>query len=350
MKDTFLQLIKSARFPLICLVVLAHSSLSSFDPVYFYNFSTGNIYNFITQGLSHNYTKIAVCCFFLFSGYLFFRGINSFSWSVFTQKWKNRIHTLLIPFICWNLIMVAAISTKNFIFGLFGHYSAEEMGPISLNHILDWFRAPIDFPLWFMEDLIFMVLITPALYLAIKKSPRWSLLVLLLIYASPLNPTHISMRAIFFFSLGAWCSITGFDILGFCRKYKVQSHILAAVTLLPAIFTNSMTCHEWTLRLFFPFGIMSFFNIIDSLTQGNAARTEKLQALSGSVFFIYAAHEIYILGWTKGVCLRLFGESLPAMYLRYFIVPALVLVICYVLYRIFNKFTPKTLSFLCGGR
>lgn len=346
----FSQLIKAARFPLICLVVLEHSPGTALCDVRWYDFSTGNVYNFVTQALSHNYTGIAVCCFFLFSGILFFRNSESFSWHWCLDKWKNRVHTLLIPFVCWNLIAVGAIAIKNLLFGFLGHYNPEEMGIVSLDHMLDWFRAPADFPLWFMEDLMAMVLIAPLTYLMVRKTKTVSLIILLLLYCSPLNPGHVLMRSIFFFSLGAWCSISKFDILGFCRRFRAPGHILAIATLLLATFTNSAPYHEWTLRLFLPFGIISFLNIIYNITSAHEAAQQHLEALSGSVFFIYAAHEIYILGWTKGLCLRIFGESLPAMYLRYFLVPAIVLAVCYILYRIFLKFTPKTLSFLCGGR
>jgi len=350
MNNNISDIIKPTRFPLICLVVLAHSPLTTLYPVRWNDFSSSNIYNFVVQGLSFNYARIAVCCFFFFAGLLYFRGMETFSWQWCLKKWKNRVNTLLIPFICWNLLMVAVIALKNLIFGIFGNYNLEEMEIVSLSHILDWFRYPVDFPLWFMEDLIFMVLTTPILYYIIKYLKGWTLILLLLIYASPWCPVHISMRAIFFFSLGAYCSLANFDVLYFCRKYKIPGHILAIVTFLLATFTNTSQCHEWTQRLFYPFGMISLLNIIDAITSSRVSAQNALNKLSASVFFIYAAHEIYILGWTKGICLRVLGESLPAMYIRYFLVPIIVVAVCYGLFRLLNKVVPKALSFMCGGR
>ena len=72
--------------------------------------------------------------------------------------------------------------------------------------------------------------------------------------------------------------------------------------------------------------------------------------LSSAVFFIYAAHEIYILGWTKGLLLRLMGESAFAVWCRYLLVPVIVLVICLCLYKVLNRIIPGALAFACGGR
>jgi len=350
MTNELSNVIKAARFPLICLVVLEHSPLTTLYPVRWNDFSSFNIYNFITQGLSFNYARIAVCCFFFFAGLLYFRGLGSFSWQWCFRKWKNRVHTLLVPFVCWNLLMVAAIAVKNLTLGVFGHYNPNEMEIVSWSHILDWFRIPVDFPLWFIEDLIFMVLISPILYFIIKYLKVMALVILLLIYASPWCPVYISMKSIFFFSLGAWCSLSDFDVLHFCRKFRIPGNIFAAGTLLLAIFTNDLPCHEWTQRLFFPFGIISFLNVIDTIIEGRASVQSALNKLSASVFFIYAAHEIYILGWTKGFCLRIFGESMPAMYLRYFLVPIIVIVVCYWFFLVLQRSMPRTMSILCGGR
>ena len=72
--------------------------------------------------------------------------------------------------------------------------------------------------------------------------------------------------------------------------------------------------------------------------------------LSQTVFFVYAAHEIFILGWVKGALLRVFGATLPSRWLVYFAAPMLTLAICLALFRIFKRLTPHVLAFACGWR
>ena len=50
---------------------------------------------------------------------------------------------------------------------------------------------------------------------------------------------------------------------------------------------------------FWAFGIISFLNLFDSIISDSKC-CKRLCVLSKYVFFIYAVHEIYILGWTKG--------------------------------------------------
>jgi len=351
MNDTkFLELIKTVRFPLICLVVFAHSIGFSFDPVKWMDFSSANVFSFVSQMISHNLAKIAVCQFFFFSGYLFFRNLVPDFWGWCLKKWKNRIHTLLIPFVAWNLIAVLAVVAKNLLFSLFGRYDASEMELVTSGNILDWFRIPADFPLWYMEDLMFMVLMAPVIYYAVRKFKVFALLLLVLAYVYPYEPGMISMRAIFFFGTGAYCSIRKVDVLDICRKIRIPCYVLAVITLMVSTLFNSAPNHEWIIRFFYPFGIVSFLNIMDSITSSNAVAKSRLQNLAESVFFVYAAHEVYILGWTKGLCLRVFGDSLAAQYARYFLVPVIVIFVTLAIYRILKKFFPRALSIVCGGR
>jgi fucose 4-O-acetylase-like acetyltransferase len=44
---------------------------------------------------------VSIPCFFMISGYLFFR---FFTFDQLTEKWKRRVQTLLIPYLCWNLL------------------------------------------------------------------------------------------------------------------------------------------------------------------------------------------------------------------------------------------------------
>ena len=86
------------------------------------------------------------------------------------------------------------------------------------------------------------------------------------------------------------------------------------------------------------------------MTENHPKREALLSALSASVFFIYGAHEIYILGWTKGLFLRLFGESLAGDWIRLLLVPTVVLMVCLALYYLLNRMMPRTLAFCTGGR
>ena len=345
-------LIKAVRFPLIVMVVFIHTSPGASSEAFTWSLDKWNLYAFFSELVSQHLFAIATRCFFFFSGFLFFRYMEEkdFSWNWLLGKWKNRIRTLLVPFLIWNLLYVGAIVLKNGMFGLLGWgTSSGEMAVVSYGPV-NWFlTGPANFPLWYLRDLIVMSIAAPVFYIA-SKWLKWPFLFFLTgLYLSPLSPAIPSMQAIFYFGIGVWMGAHKIDFLPLCRKVKIPAAVVAA-SLLP--LATSQVCrpsHLLLINLFIPFGIISFLNLFDSLIS-DGKRLKSLIGLSKYVFFIYAVHEIYIMGWTKGFFLRLLGPSFISTCIMFFLVPAIVLIICVLLYRLLDKLAPRTLAFACGGR
>lgn len=344
-------LIKAMRFPLIVLVVFAHSL--GFGNVEITNELSGwNVYHFFSEMVSHNFARIAVCWFYTFSGYLLFRNLKdgefSFSWVL--GKWKKRVNSLLIPYLIWNLMVIVATIIKSWAFVKLGFGEDEGMTYVRKLDVVNWFwSGPANFPLYFMRDLMLMSILAPLWYFVVKRFKWLSLILLIAAYASPLNPSLPAMRAIFFFGVGTWMGIYRVNMLQLCRSIKWPAAVIAVITLLVASYWNSSAYHEWLLRAFYPFGMITFMNICDKLID-NENRCNRMCNLASAVFIIYATHEIYILGWTKGLFLRVFGDGLLGSWVRYLFVPVVVLIACLFIYWLLNRFMPKTLAFVSGGR
>ena len=341
-------LISAMRFPLIVLVVFAHSL--SFGNVEIASSLDGwNVYHFVSEMISHNFARLAVCWFYTISGYFFFRYLKKedFSFKWVTGKWKKRIWSLLIPYLIWNLLAFCLPALKGLLFARLGIGTHNEMPDI--NPLFWLWTGPADFPLYFMRDLMIMSIIAPAAYLLFRRFRWLSLALLLGLYVSPLNPGLPAMRAIFFFFLGVWLGTWKVNMLAICRKVRWPAAVLAVVLLLIASYFNASPYHEWLLRAFYPFGMITFMNICDHLVD-NERMNRRLVSLSSAVFFIYAAHEILILGLTKGAFLRVFGDGLTGNWISFFGVPVMVLLICLGLYWLLNRIIPRLLAFACGGR
>ena len=70
-----------------------------------------------------------------------------------------------------------------------------------------------------------------------------------------------------------------------------------------------------------------------------------------AVFFIYAAHEIYIINWTKGFFSRTsLADSGGGLMLSYLLIPFITLGVCLGLYYFLNRMAPNMLALLVGGR
>ena len=341
--------IATMRFPLIVLVLFEHSVRGDLDPMR-WSLDGANVFHFITELISHHICPIAVPCFFIFSGFLFFANLKEgqFDLRWLANKWKRRLRTLLIPYLFWNLFNVVAILLVSTLFNIFNFpvtsdpMSAVQQGP------LFWFlTGPIDFPLWYLRDLIGLSLLAPLFYLLFKNIPRLSLLLMFGLYLFSAQGGFYP--SFFFFGAGAWAAIQGKNFLVLCRSVNRPAALLAVALVVLSTCLYGRSYHRLVQLLFFPFGVITLVNICDRWVDFPKTK-EILLKLSESVFFIYAAHEIYILGWTKGMFLRLFGDGLPGQWICYFAAPLLTMSICLFIYSFLKKTAPKVLSQTCGGR
>lgn len=94
--------ISMLRFPMAVLVILLHSDvICQSKNTLIYNNGIGE---FMITLCSNGVCQLAVPCFALISGYLFFGGLKDFSWPIWTEKIRRRVHTLLIPYVLWNTL------------------------------------------------------------------------------------------------------------------------------------------------------------------------------------------------------------------------------------------------------
>lgn len=108
--------------------------------------------------------SVGVPLFFMISGALFFRSYTNASW---TEKLKRRIHTLLIPYFCWNFLMLLfQIVTTIFLAKYF-------LMRIPFDFTLRSFLAGLfhwkyNNPFWYVFSLMMFALAAPLLDLLLK--------------------------------------------------------------------------------------------------------------------------------------------------------------------------------------
>jgi surface polysaccharide O-acyltransferase-like enzyme len=175
------------RFPLAVAVVFIHSGASSFaymQRIDFSSLSGMEIYRLIGSWGAIVLPGIAVPCFFMFSGFLFFLKIKTWNKSVYTNKIKSRFKTLIIPYLLWNLITVFVNMVQSFIkmdgsiwIFLNDLYDKGlgrifwDFGDLGGTNLLGWV-VPGDCPylvsMWFLKNLIIITLLSPLVYYFIK--------------------------------------------------------------------------------------------------------------------------------------------------------------------------------------
>ncbi|MBB6130759.1 acyltransferase family protein [Mucilaginibacter lappiensis] len=344
------QMINVLRFPLIVLVLFTHELPFKREPVHL-KFTGTDVYVLLSELISHH--SVAVPCFFLFSGYLFFFKINNWNYKVYTTQLRKRVNTLIIPYIIWNLLLLLAIFLKNLFFQKAGFQTDCEYKTLKENsaYALLW-GMPINFSLWYIRDLIVMTLLTPLFYYYFKYLNFYGIILLLLIYLSGLesNIPGLSTTAIFYFSLGGYLGLCKHNLLKISLAYGKIAILITLALLAIRIYYDGTSAQEYWERVYI------FFTVI-SILYGGARLIEwprlkdKLLQLSGTVFFVYASHQIYIINGLKGALFKSpLANSGWGMLLGYFIIPPACIAIILLIYYPMKRFLPKTLGVLVGNR
>lgn len=229
------------RFPLAVLVVFIHMSPQTVPMCNadYRVLSNEGLYNVFALLFSNVLGGVAVPCFYVISGYLFFYKIENFTWDAYAKKMRNRLRTLIIPYILWNVF--AALLMSGYLF-MSRASVVEAQYPISWHVLIDWndftssanvnwlghqvpSTAPYDLPLWFLRDLIVVSCLSPLIYYFVKFTKFWGVVFLFLAYISRvwLTISGFSCSAFFFFSLGTYLSINKINMAYLAKKLSAIS-------------------------------------------------------------------------------------------------------------------------------
>lgn len=347
-----LEVINVLRFPLVLLVVYIHTIP---PPLFDIWTETNHIspYKLVTELLSHHIGRIAVPCFFLFSGFFFFFKVTELNSDLYNKQIKNRFRTIFLPYLLWNLLMLFVVVLKNLIFDYMGKPADE----LTLNrHSFSWYNIfwglPINFPLWYLRDLICMSLLSPCFYFFFKYL-KWPGLVLLIgFYLSTfeLNIPGLSSTAFAFFGVGAFFGLSKYNIASIGLKNKRLKFAISFILLLICAHFATSSSYEFWIRIFIISGVISVFCLGHLIQQHEWLKKQCLN-LAAYVFFIYAIHEIYIINWIKGAFYTYTSNANDAVKLLvYFAIPLICIPVCIGLYKLLEIISPRILMVLIGGR
>ena len=374
--DLLSRTISFLRFPLTVAVVFIHFSLTDGLMVHGVKHGLDNpdwffhIVNLCSEVLA----CIAVPLFYMFSGFLFFYRVDHFDRRVYVRKLQTRTRTLLLPFIVWNIIAVLW-QLKCMLPGLSSFYRPVEVH-FSLMRVINTFlfntgnsgiivgpqheadptgSYPIDVPLWFLRDLMVMVICTPLIHWLIKRAGMWVVIALGVLWMSaalyiPLG-CYIGMllNAVFFFSMGAAFSIGKADFVQKFRRFGWAPPLYVVMAIIDTL-TKGADFNIYIHRAGILVGMVAIVNISSRLIENGRLKVNP--TLAGSSFFIFAMHYLLIGDTGKFTFTMLHvPENNPiAMLALYFAVPIVVTAACLAMYVLLKRYLPWLCNLLSGGR
>lgn len=150
----------------------------------------------------------AVPGFFMLSAYQFYRGC---SFGDVKGKMERRIRTVLLPYLLWNFfyyIGYAAAGQIPFLAGISGKTGAQLSLPAMADAVLNFTYNPV---FWYMYQLIFLIAVSPLLYIVLKNRAAGLLAIGAELYCvrELIQIPIINMDALFYYSAAAYCALHG---------------------------------------------------------------------------------------------------------------------------------------------
>jgi len=334
------------RFPLIFFIIMLHCyssvALSGSHTTYF-NF----IYPF-----SLWLGETGVPGFFFISGFLFFLSKKSY-----TQKLKTRFHTLFIPYILWNALLLGL-----YLIAFLLEYPQDINGKnIADFTLVDYARifwdrgsfdngnfVPLLCPFWYIRNLLIMSILSPAFYYIIKNLRELFFIAVTIWWLFTPHNAFIP-QTILFFSLGAYFSIHNKEPLEFFIRNKIFFIALFAIFSIADITVHSLYPTSINLqihRLALIFNIPTLFLLADYCCQ----RDFKSKLLPNAAFIIFSVHYPITVGIRK-ICVAQFGGAPDFIQiLLYFGCVIVVTAISLLIYTFMDRYFPRVKKILSGNR
>lgn len=337
-------------FWLIVLVVLLHSLNVDFT-------ICDNFICSFQYLLSHKLAQIAVPLFFFISGYLYFlkKDIDKKNDHLFfITAIKKRFKTIMLPFVLWYLFMYFLQQLP-----VIKEYFSEPIHLMAFqDKILNLFYYPLNYPFWFLRELMVLIMLTPLLFLGIKylRVIFVFLLVPIVIFFKNIviiyDYTILGSIPLLFFSLGAFLSLNKMDIT--FKPKKINAILLLIFWIgfnLMSIyaekysFLDEMVIRGWDIFKDF-LGCIAVWYLYDLYNRDYQWKNYSFYNYS---FFIFAFHGIPALILVR-ISSIMCKENPYYLFLAYVIIFISSVVISIFMGKSTNKLLPKAYKILTGSR
>ena len=350
------------RFPLIVGVVFIHNQMEEID-------IQGNKVNYdawpwlthIMDFFSSVLPTISVPLFFFISGFLFFYKVD-FDKAVYKEKLKTRNKTLLVPYLIWNFVGFLLFLVKMHpafchFFPLLTIYRVDILTFLNCFWITNipteygFDYAPINYPMWFVRDLLFLVVATPVIHLLIKRMNLLYILVSGFLwfwglgrYVGFLEQSH---QSIFFFPLGAYFSINRFNFVELAHRAKWSPYAYIVLAIGDTL-SKGQPYNYWFHNGGILVGMITVVYIASVLVGNEKVKASKF--LSDASFFVFAIHGLFISKFMKTIVMTIHPQSPYQVLFIYFLVPITTILICLGLYKLLNRYMPSVAKIITGSR
>ena len=210
---------------------------------------------------------------------------------------------------------------------------------------------PLVYSLWFLRDLMIVVVFSPVLHWAIRKF-RWGVLVVLfMIYLliPDNNRFHFLITALLFFSTGAYLSIWQIDMFRAFRPFSRWALVLYPLLCLFLFFVlGSPKVMHYAKVLSIIVALPLAYNMAAWLLQNTRIKVSSF--LASASFFIYVSHLLICFRVLKLFVIMLQPEQGWAVVATYVVSEVAVILLLLGMFYLMKRYTPSLLRVVAGRK
>lgn len=346
------------RFPLALLIISVHWFV--FDRVldhteFPHDAAAMPVWNAVCTFVRAFISENGVGTFFFISGYLFV-ACAELTRERYKRNVRKRVRSLVIPYVIWNLISVLVITADSVMHQYLHGHGADIRLPMTAGEFFSGFiigvRPHLD-TLWFIRELMTVIILLPLTYPFIRRAGVGTLSVLAALcigisFGDYPYPRNLAF-SLFFFNAGAYLSLRRCDLvktfsgrttLFFIAYLLLSSAAWAALEYLPEAYNTVK------FMSIFP-AVATLLGLADVLVRKGVTANAFLTA---STFFLFAAHFItldFIYTFLNKAFKPQTDTELTIVFSFGYILLVLLLIGTYAL---LEHFTPKAAAVLTGKR
>ncbi|GAA5508683.1 acyltransferase [Novipirellula caenicola] len=296
--------------------------------------------------------RFAVPMFAFAAGFFYFRSDDG-SLGCYLRKIRQRCRSVLLPYLVFGGFATAIWLVSRLADG-------KSIGEMStLNLLATWLLRPPAEQLWFLRDLMVLIIAAPVIRQIVRlpsSAGLWGVGLLWLSHYQPFPLVHgwylLHTETLFFFCVGCEANqhSEALDRLGRLSTPTVLGFVIVWIDLIIARImlrpdfdcwyttdysVESLLLHKASILC----GCFSIWMVAWKL------RHPALVRLSGAAFFVYLIHEFPL----RAVLERIIGTMLDKGVWFWVLAPG-VTAGCFAAAMLMNRFTPRVIALVTGGR
>lgn len=326
---------------LTILIVLLHSNCIKYANVFEESYVFVNFINFFLVAIC----SIAVPTFFAISSFLFFR---NFEMLKYRKKMKNRIYSLVIPYLFFSIIfLLYTIILTNISFLKDIETTMEPIKYNFISFIKYIFLAEFNGPLWYMRNLFFYCAFSPIIFMLIKylKKYNWIIIIGIFFINIVYSASYYGLLYwLFIYYLVAYLTLNNNidKIYKIIKRWKPLILIIGIIFLILLIIYNENQIIYYIFRMFSPL-------ILFTICYKNKYVERQPPSIAKYSFFIYCTHYNIAIA-LKRILILFFGTNPMLLLFFQFLTCGFTIFIIIFIFKIINKLFPKCTKLILGGR